>query len=93
MFRVQRKMCATCIYRKTSTLDIKKLENDVADKRFLGFFIGYRVCHHSKDACCAGFWRRYKDRFTLGQIAQRLGFVQRVDVDTLNREIKRDQDN
>ena len=30
-FRVQRKACATCIYRKDSPLDLKKLENDVRD--------------------------------------------------------------
>jgi hypothetical protein len=29
-------------------------------------------------ACCAGFWRRHRDRFTLGQLAQRLGWVRKV---------------
>ena len=31
-FLVQAKACATCIYRRDSPLDIRKLEADVADK-------------------------------------------------------------
>ena len=82
-FRVQRRMCKTCIYRPSSTLSIAKLEADVADPRMPGFFKGHRICHHSKTACCRGFWNRHKDKFTLGQIAQRLGFVKFVDDDVL----------
>jgi hypothetical protein len=82
-FKVQRRMCTTCIYRPGSSLDIVKLENDVRDK-CVGFK-GYRICHHSKDVCCRGFWNRHKDAFALGQIAQRLGMVRFVDVDTLAR--------
>jgi hypothetical protein len=85
-FKVQRKMCATCIYRPDSTLDIKKLENDVRDK-YMGFR-GHRICHHSKDACCRGFWDRHKDAFALGQVAQRLGMVTFVTVDTLAKRRK-----
>jgi hypothetical protein len=73
MFKVQQKMCATCIYRRDSPLDLSKLEADVADK--YGGFHGFRVCHHSTDACCAGFWSLHRDKFALGQIAQRLGAV------------------
>ena len=80
-FRVQSIACSTCIYRKDSPLDLKKLEADVADK-FSGFK-GYRICHHSDDVCCRGFWNRHKDRFAMGQIAQRLGMVEVVKVDTL----------
>jgi hypothetical protein len=75
-FRVRAKQCATCIYLPTSPLDIRKLEADVADKH--GGFHGHRVCHHSpKDEpmCCRGFWNRHKDKFAMGQIAQRLGWV------------------
>ena len=79
MFKVQRKSCATCIYRKDSRLDITKLENDVRDE-YMGFK-GYRVCHHSKDACCRGFWNRHKWEFAAGQIAQRLGLVEFVSED------------
>ena len=85
-FKVQRHMCATCIYRPESTLSLAKLEADVADPRMEGFFRGHRICHHSKDACCRGFWNRHKDRFTAGQIAQRLGLVVMVDVDTLRKD-------
>lgn len=81
-FRVQKRACSSCIYRKDSTLDLAKLEADVADR--FGGFRGHRVCHHSKDACCRGFWNRHKDKFAMGQIAQRLGMVEFVNaVDTL----------
>jgi hypothetical protein len=82
-FRVQRKACATCIYKKASPLNITKLENDVRDP-FMGFR-GHRICHHSKDVCCRGFWNRHKDEFPLGQIAQRLGMVEFVDVDNMKK--------
>lgn len=81
MFEVQRKMCKTCIYRKDSPLDLDKLENEVRDK--YGGFTSHRVCHHSEDVCCRGFWDRHKDEFPLGQVAQRLDAVNFVHVDTL----------
>lgn len=80
-FKVQRRMCTTCIYR----LDIRKLERDVADPHMAGFFRGHRICHHSRDVCCAGFWKRHKDSFTAGQLAQRLNFVEFVEVDIHGR--------
>ena len=47
-----------------------------------GFFIGYRVCHHSQNdpegVCCRGFWNKHKDHFTNGQLAQRLGLVEMI---------------
>jgi hypothetical protein len=46
-----------------------------------GFFSGHRICHHSDKAVCAGFWARHKDDFALGQIAQRMGLVEKVDHD------------
>lgn len=83
MFQVQAKQCETCIYRKASPLDVKKLEAQIADGH--GFFNGYRACHHatSNKVCCRGFWNRHKDRFALGQIAQRLNGVEFVTVDDL----------
>jgi len=79
-FKVQKVQCKTCIYRPDSPLDIQKLEADVADS--YGGFKGHRICHHSVDACCAGFWARHKDKFQLGQIAQRLGMVTFVELET-----------
>ena len=79
-------MCATCIYRPDSPLDLKKLEDDVRERvrgKPIDFFKGYRICHHSKNVCCRGFWQRHKDKFQLGQMAQRLGLVEFVEVDTL----------
>ncbi len=64
-------------------MDLAKMEADVADKHMPGYFRGHRICHHSKDVCCRGFWNRHKDKFTLGQIAQRMGWVRFVTVDTL----------
>lgn len=81
--RVQRKQCETCIYRPDSPLNLQRLEADCADPVMDGFFKGHRVCHHSADAVCAGFWARHKDAFTLGQLAQRLNMVTFVDEDVL----------
>lgn len=72
-FRVQRNQCATCIYRPDSPLDLAQLEGAIADG--YGGFKGFRICHHSEDACCRGFWDRHKDKFALGQVAQRLDMV------------------
>lgn len=86
MFQVQNKQCSTCIYRKDSTLDIKKLEAQVADKH--GGFKGYRECHHAKrgsKVCCRGFWNRHKDKFQAGQIAQRLHLVDFVEIDVMKK--------
>lgn len=81
MFNVQKKMCDTCIYRPNSPLDIEKLENEIRDK-YTGF-TGHRVCHHSKNVCCRGFWNKHKNEFQAGQIAQRLDQVEFVEVDNL----------
>lgn len=83
-FEVQDRQCATCIYRKDSPLDLAKLESAVADD--FGRFTKFRICHHSKTACCRGFWDRHKDKFALGQIAQRLGLVKFVRHDVLKKE-------
>jgi len=83
--KVQKRACSTCIYRKDSTLDIKELEREIADPRMPGFFRGHRICHHSKDVACRGFWNRHKNHFTLGQLAQRFRAVFFVSVDTLSR--------
>jgi hypothetical protein len=81
-FKVQAKACATCIYRKDSPLDLRRLEAAIADPHMRGFFADYRVCHHSRDACCRGFWSRHKNKFALGQVAQRLGLVRFVREDS-----------
>ena len=84
---VQRKLCETCIYKPNSPLSIKALEAEVADPHMEGFFTGYRICHHTharRGVCCAGFWRRHKDKFMAGQIAQRLHLVQFVDCDEMS---------
>lgn len=84
--RVQRKACSSCIFRKDCTLDLNKLLDDVRERGPAGrmdFFRGHRICHHSKDAVCRGFWNRFKNKFALGQIAQRLGLVEYVDDDVL----------
>ncbi len=76
MFKVQRKQCETCIYRKDSPLDLAQLEAAISDP-YVGFR-GWRICHHTDDVCCRGFWNRHKDEFQMGQVAQRLGFVEFV---------------
>lgn len=81
MFKVQARMCATCIYRPNSSLDLQQLEEAVRDPH-IGFK-GHRICHHSNNACCRGFWEAHKNEFPAGQIAQRLNCVQFVDEDCL----------
>lgn len=89
MLRVQRAICATCIYRPDSALDAKVLEQQVADPRMPGHFAKFRICHHSTDACCRGFWDRHKDKFDIGQIAQRLKLVTFVLDDVLKIRSRR----
>lgn len=87
-FEVQRTLCASCIYRSDSSLDLQKLEADIADPKMAGYFLGYRACHHAPDrrgVCCAGFWAKHKDHFTAGQLAQRFGLVVLVDVDRFKK--------
>lgn len=72
---VQSKQCSTCIFKPESLFNIKQLLNDVRDPSMEGHFKTFRQCHHSEEACCRGFWDRFKDNFAVGQIAQRLGLV------------------
>lgn len=86
-FKVQKKLCETCIYRKDNPLDLGKLEDEIADGH--GGFVTHRECHHSDDenpACCRGFWNKHKDNFPMGQVAQRLNMVEEVDVDCYSEE-------
>jgi hypothetical protein len=91
---VQRKMCATCIYRAThrgTQRSIVALEAEIADPYMPGRFAGFRVCHHSprrRRLVCAGFWHRHRDKFALGQIAQRLKFVKYVSIDRFAKKEK-----
>lgn len=82
-FKVQARQCATCIYRADSLLNVARLEAEIADS--YGGFTNYRVCHHSEDVCCRGFWNRHRDAFQLGQLAQRLQCVEFVQIDMLKR--------
>jgi hypothetical protein len=77
-FRVMAEACATCIYKRDSPLNLKKLEDEVRDPH-MGFW-GHRVCHHSHSnpACCRGFWNAHSNEFPAGQIAQRLDAVEWV---------------
>lgn len=81
-FKVRKTACSTCIYRKDSPLDLKKLEDDVRDPH-MGFK-GHRICHHTTEHCCRGFWNRHKDKFPAGQIAQRLNLVEFSDEEVDN---------
>lgn len=85
-FQVQRQRCATCIYRRDLGWDIAALEAQCADPHMVGFFSGYRECHHAEHGsgvCCRGFWDHHKDAFAHGQLAQRLDCVEFVEVDVM----------
>lgn len=86
MFLVQKKRCATCIYRRDSPLCRHTLEEAIADPFMPGYFRSYRACHHGNErVCCAGFWKKWKNHFLLGQLAQRLHLVRYVTIDMLER--------
>ena len=73
---VRKTMCSSCIYHVDVTADfVQGLEDEIKDR--FGFFKSYRACHHHMDdeRCCRGFWERHKDKFQLGQVAQRLNAV------------------
>lgn len=87
-FQVQSRQCETCIYRKGFRWDLVALEHEIRDPKMPGHFSGFRECHHAKQGsgvCCRGFWNRHKDHFDLGQLAQRLGWVEFVQVDKFNK--------
>lgn len=85
MFKVKKTACESCIYRKGSPLNLAKLEAEIADPKMKGFFKGHRACHKhtmidkDEDVCCRGFWERHKDKFQMGQLAQRFGIVQEIE--------------
>lgn len=83
--KVQRRQCATCIFKAEHWRpgQLEALLDEIRDPKMAGFFEGYRICHHSKEAVCAGFWARHKDDFQAGQLAQRLGLVELVEHDSL----------
>ena len=63
---------------RRSAPNVGSLADAVRDP--LGFRT-HRIRHHPRDVCCRGFWDKHKNDFTLGQIAQRLGRVEFVDID------------
>jgi len=81
VFKVRRKRCPTCIYNPDCPLDLAALERAVTDS--FGSITGWRVCHHTEDACCRGFWDLYKNDFTMGRMAQMFGWVEFTDEDIL----------
>ena len=84
-FKVQAKVCETCIFTWPRA-ELDRLLEQIADPAFPGFFASYRVCHHARadsGICCRGFWNAHKNDFNAGQIAQRLKLVEFVDVDDM----------
>lgn len=92
MLKVQKVSCETCPYKPGSPLDPTELEAAVRQPDDPEYFTGFRVCHSSHTACCAGFWARHKDSFTLGQLAQRMNRVELVQhnvATAISRQVKR----
>jgi len=81
-------MCESCIYRMCSKEELARLEAQVASPVCEGFFDSYRACHsgpHDGGVCCFGFWKRHKNHFTLGVLAQLWDIVVYVHINTLER--------
>lgn len=78
MLNVQGSQCETCIYKPGSPLNLARLEREALRRD------SYRVCHHSKNAVCRGFWNAHSNDFNLGRIAQRLNAVRFVQDDVLS---------
>ena len=74
-FKVRRSRCVSCIYNPDSPLDLAELEGQALRND------GFRICHHTDDACCRGFWNRHRNHFSLGRFMQMLGAVVEVDDD------------
>lgn len=84
MFKVQKRMCSTCIYRPDTPLDLESLEDAVRDP--YGGFSGWRACHHANgDVCCRGFYEAHGPDCNVIRVAGRLGVIQFVEVDTLTK--------
>lgn len=97
-FRVRATPCDTCIYSPgIPRRDQDRLEAEIADPHMPGRFASFRACHHHRDndqVCCRGFWNRHRDKFQLGQLAQRLDLIHYTDEgDTDPAEILRRRDN
>jgi len=78
-FKVQASQCATCIYRADSPLDVRKLEADITEE--YGAIVGWRICHHSMEVCCRGFYDQHKTSCAAIRVAQLIDGVSFVDVD------------
>ena len=89
MFKVQAKICETCIYKAGLGWRLDELLEQIADPKMRGYFSSYRECHHAErnsGVCCRGFWNAHSQDFASGQIAQRVGLVEFVDVDVWKEE-------
>lgn len=80
---IQRQQCDQCLFSRNRI---------VSNERAADIIRGcvekdtYFQCHKtqvkgsSQDVCCRGFWDKFKNRFNLGRIAQRLNIVKEVDI-------------
>ncbi len=79
VFVVRETICSSCIYRKSSLLDLEKLESEVTDR--YGGIVGYRICHHhgedrnGRGTCCRGFWNRHWNNYAPARVAKLFGLV------------------
>jgi len=80
-FRVQKRPCSTCIYRKDSPLDIRKLEADAADKH--GGFKGHGSATIPRMSAAAASGIVTSTTSPLASSRSGLNAVEFVTVDTL----------
>lgn len=83
--KVQKEKCNQCLFTKNMVVKNNARRTEIIKGALAKdtFF----VCHKSSiakdghgDVCCRGFWDKFKNDFNLGRIAQRLNFVNEVEV-------------
>jgi len=75
VFRVQGSKCDQCLFSDNKIVNDDRKEEVLRTTLKKDTFF---VCHKTDDVCCKGYWDKYKDKFTVGQIAQRLNLMKEV---------------
>lgn len=80
---IQKAKCDQCLFTKNMVVKNNTRRTEIIKSALNNDT--YFICHKSSiasngDVCCRGFWDKFKNDFNLGRIAQRLNFVNEVEV-------------